>query len=167
MVDLFRRQKDYRVPPEGGVGQIPAAELRDCFICHASEDKDVARPPAEALRRSGYGVWFDEYELRLGDSLRGKIDKGLANSRFGVVILSRRFFEKEWTQRELDGLTAREVVGGERLILPVWHEIDQKFLATVSPTLADRVGVASAPLEIAVKRIEEAVEHRRKAQLGG
>jgi TIR domain len=167
MADLFRRQRTDS-PPVGlhGLRQSDT-ERRDCFICHASEDKDVARQLAEALGRSGYGVWFDEYELRLGNSLRRKIDEGLANSRFGVVILSRRFFEKEWTQRELDGLTAREVVDGEQLILPVWHEIDQEFLASVSPTLADRVGVPSAPLEIAVKKIEEAVDQRRQAQTRG
>ena len=56
----------------------------DVFISHTSEDKDdVVRPLATALRDAGLSVWYDEVELRIGDSLRRKIDKGLASSRFG------------------------------------------------------------------------------------
>jgi len=73
------------------------SQQRDVFICHASEDKDaIARPLAEALRERGHVVWFDEFELEIGDSLRQEIDRGLARSRFGVVILSPSFFEKKW-----------------------------------------------------------------------
>ena len=69
----------------------------DVFISHASEDKEtVARPLAEALARRGVKVWFDAEQLTLGDSLRRSIDQGLAQSRYGIVILSRRFFAKEW-----------------------------------------------------------------------
>jgi TIR domain len=77
----------------------------DVFISHASEDKElVARPLAQLLTGSGLHVWLDENELRLGDSLRIKLDQGLAASQFGVVVLSRAFFAKDWPQRELDGL---------------------------------------------------------------
>ena len=80
----------------------------DVFISHASEDKEaIARPLYEALKARGLSVWFDEAELTLGDSLRRKIDDGLARCRYGIVILSPRFLEKEWPQRELDGLVAR------------------------------------------------------------
>jgi hypothetical protein len=139
-------------------------EPRDCFISHASEDKDaVARPLAEALTSAGYSVWFDEYELVLGDSLRAKIDEGLAASRFGVVVLSPQFFEKGWPQSELNALAAKEMVGGERLILPVWHGLDEEFLASKSPLLADRIGVKSHPLDKAAEQIIRAIE-RRKGQ---
>jgi len=121
----------------------------------------VARPLAEALRSASYEVWFDEYELVLGDSLRQRIDEGLAASRFGVVVLSRRFFEKGWPQSELNGLFAKEMVGGERLILPVWHEIDEDYLASKSPLLADRIGVPSNSLDQAVEQIIRAIEHRK------
>jgi sulfite reductase alpha subunit-like flavoprotein len=71
----------------------------DVFISHASEDKeDVARPLAEALRSNGLNVWYDEFELKIGDSLRRKIDKGIANSNFGVIVISRDFisFINKW-----------------------------------------------------------------------
>jgi hypothetical protein len=62
-------------------------------------------------------VWLDDCELTLGDSLRRSIDQGLAQSRFGVVILSPNFFAKEWPQKELDALVSRED-GGQKVILP-------------------------------------------------
>jgi hypothetical protein len=111
----------------------------DVFISHASEDKDaVVRPLAHALRNGGLEVWYDEFELRIGDSLRRKIDAGLANSRFGVVVLSRSFFEKGWTNYELDGLVTR-YVDGEQELLPIWHDITKQELIDYSPSLADKV----------------------------
>jgi TIR domain len=157
MADLFRARRAGDEAPDLADGSTGPGRRRDCFICHASEDKSVAQRLAETLRASGYGVWFDEYELTLGDSLRRKIDSGLAESRFGVVILSRRFFEKEWPQRELDGLAARETASGKKLILPVWHGVDAAYLAEKSPTLADRLGVPSEPVEGAVAAIEKAM----------
>jgi hypothetical protein len=95
----------------------------DVFISHAWEDKeDIARPLAEASRRKGLRVSYDEFALTLGDSLRRSIERGLAQSRYGVVILSPDFFGKEWPQKELDGLTAREV-GSGKVILPIWHNV--------------------------------------------
>ena len=86
-----------------------AAEEWDIFISHASEDKvEVTRPLANILSTKGIKVWLDESELFVGDSLRGKIDEGLACSQFGIVILSPSFFSKHWPQAELDGLAAQE-----------------------------------------------------------
>ena len=115
----------------------------DVFISHAWEDKEeIARPLAEALRRKGLRIWYDEFTLTLGDSLRRSIDHGLAQSRYGVVILSPNFFAKEWPQKELDGLIAREIPG-EKVILPIWHNITADQIREYSLTLADRVAVSS------------------------
>ena len=92
----------------------------DVFVSHAFEDKEFARALADALSKYGLRVWFDEFELHVGDSLRRSIDKGLSKSRFGVVVLSPKFFAKEWTQKELDALTARETKD-KKIILPIWH----------------------------------------------
>lgn len=116
----------------------------DVFICHASEDKeDFVRPLAEALRKAGHQVWYDEFTLKWGDRLRRSIDHGLASSKFGIVVLSPNFFEKEWPQRELDGLTALELDDGRKRILPIWHNIDANGIKQHAPTLGDVIGVPS------------------------
>jgi hypothetical protein len=121
-----------------GFGGLSQREY-DVFISHASEDKDaVVRPLAHALDAGGLKVWYDEFEMKIGDSLRRKIDLGLAKSRFGVVVLSRSFFRKGWTNYELDGLVTR-AVSGEQVLLPIWHEITKQELLEYSPSLADKV----------------------------
>lgn len=129
------------------------------FVCHASEDKDaVARPIAAELSQRGYKVWFDEFELRLGDRLLDKIDRGLAGCRFGVVILSPDFFRKNWPRRELAGLAAREDAEDRKIILPVWHNIEQKEIARLSPTLAAALGVPSSDLRHVITEIEKVLK---------
>ena len=116
----------------------------DLFISHASEDKDdVARPLADKFIELGLSVWYDEYTLTVGDSLRRCIDRGLAGCRYGLVILSSHFLQKEWTQKELDGLVARED-GSEKRILPVWHNVSRADVVAFSPPLADKLGVSTA-----------------------
>ena len=111
----------------------------DLFISHASEDKDAfVRPLANALRGAGLKVWYDEFTLTIGDSLRRKIDYGLAHSRYGVVIISTSFLQKKWPQDELDGLMARER-NGHKVILPIWHEISYEEILQASPILAGRL----------------------------
>ena len=131
----------------------------DLFICHASEDKDsVVRPLAKLLEKNGVKVWYDEFSLKLGDSLRQSIDNGLVNSRYGVVVISPDFFKRDWPQRELDGLVAREVVG-EKVILPIWHQIAAQEIRQYSPTLADKVAVTSEMgLDDVVSKILEVLE---------
>jgi hypothetical protein len=117
--------------------------LWDLFISHAGEDKtEVARPLTEVLTAAGLRVWLDENELHLGDSLRARIDHGLAHSRFGIVVLSPSFFAKHWPQQELNGLAALES-SSRKVVLPVWHGVDHEFVARFSPTLADRVAVST------------------------
>ena len=136
---------------EGSLRDLPSLgvdptdeQVFDVFISHASEDKaEVVRPLATALRDAELSVWYDEFELRLGDSLRRKIDKGLANSRFGVVVLSRAFFGRGWPEYELDGLVTR-AVSGEQVLLPVWHDVTKREVMNYSSSLADRVARSTA-----------------------
>jgi hypothetical protein len=134
------------------------------FISHASEDKDaLARPLAMALR-DHVEVWYDEYELRLGDSLREKIDKGLRACDFGVVVLSPNFFQKKWTKAELGGLFSLEDEN-RKVILPVWYNIDAEQVRQHSPILADRLAVsANHGVERVVQEILVAVGAVSRAQ---
>lgn len=137
-----------------GVSYEPQDEpIHDVFISHASEDKDdLVRPLAEKLREAGFSVWYDEFQLKIGDNLRRSIDKGLANSKFGIVVFSPAFFAKNWPQYELDGLVAREMSGG-KVILPLWHKISKNEVMSYSPSLVDKVA-----LNTSMYTIEEIVE---------
>jgi len=130
----------------------------DVFISHASEDKDeIARPLAKALQESGLEVWFDETTLKVGDGLRESIDHGLSRSRFGVVVLSKHFFSKNWTKEELEGLSSKEI-SGVKVILPVWHNIMRDEVAERSPTLAGRLAARSQDgIEKVVRQLREAM----------
>ena len=114
----------------------------DVFVSHAFEDKEFARTLAESLSKKGLRVWFDEFELNVGDSLHRSIDLGLSKSRFGIVILSPSFFAKEWPQKELDALTARETQG-RKIILPIWHLISVQEIRNYSPMLSDIFAIKS------------------------
>ena len=119
--------------------------LFDAFVCHASEDKDdLVRPLVQRLREEHIEVWYDEFSLQVGDSLRRSIDRGLSQSRFGIVVLSPHFFGKQWSQWELDGLVARQNDGGANIILPIWHGVERSDIITYSPPLADKLAASSA-----------------------
>ena len=137
---LVRNVTDEQVPGAGEADE----RVFDVLISHASEDKDqVVRPLANALRNAGLSVWYDEFELRLSDSLLRKIDKGLANSRFGVVVLSPAFFGRGWPEHELDCLVSR-TVSGEQILLAVWHNVTKREVRDYSPSLAERVARSTA-----------------------
>ena len=85
----------------------------------------------------------DEFELKIGHSLRRKIDKGTATSRFGVVVLSPAFFGRGWPEYELNGLTT-QMVSRERVLLPVRHNVTGHEVMAYSPSLVDLVALSTA-----------------------
>ncbi len=130
----------------------------DVFVSHAREDKSsIALPVAEGLAAAGLKVWIDREELRLGDSLRRRIEDGLLNARFGVVILSPAFLGKEWPQRELEAILALEMTHGKR-ILPILHDLDYETLLRKAPLLADRFAISTSDgVSVVVREILRAV----------
>jgi hypothetical protein len=131
--------------------------LYDVFISHASEDKDeFVRPLAEALRKERVEVWFDEFSLMPGMSLRRSIDLGLAKSRFGIVVLSPSFFNKSWPEWELNGLVQRHLAGSQNVLLPLWHGVSRDEVASYSPSLADIIAMRSAD---GLVRVTEQILH--------
>ena len=143
---LSRSIEPLRIASETS-GSVRASH--DVFICHASEDKAaVARPLAELLRGHGLAVWYDEFTLTIGDSLRRAIDLGLADSTFGVVILSPAFFAKPWPQRKLDGLVTKGIGASRQVILPIWHNVTQKDVAAFSLPLGDTVARSTSVTDL-------------------
>lgn len=130
----------------------------DVFISHASEDKDgFVRELAETLiSKYGIKVWYDELSIGWGDSLRIAIDKGLSNSQYGLVVISRSFIKKGWTNYELDALFQIEMTN-RKTILPVWHDITKDEVQAFSPTLAGRKALTTAMFTV-----EEIAEELQK-----
>jgi hypothetical protein len=123
-------------------------ETYDVFISHASEDKvSIVKPLAEELRALGLKVWYDNFVLRVGDSLARSIDIGLTKSRHGIVVLSKAFFAKNWPEEELDALITREA-SGKGKILPVWHGVSNEDVANYSALLADRYALDTSTQNI-------------------
>jgi len=115
----------------------------DVFISHASEDKDdIVRNLATHLTNLGYRVWYDEFSLSVGDGLRRSIDLGLSHSRYGIIILSKNFFLKGWTNYELDGLLQIDF-DRPGMILPIWHNLGRSEIAAYSTSLANKVAIAT------------------------
>jgi hypothetical protein len=135
---------------------IPAdssAHEWDAFISHASEDKAFVLELVTTLSRLGLRVWYDDFELKPGDSLVASLDKGLARSRFGILVLSPAFIGKPWPEYERRGLTSRDVAEGTVLV-PIWRNVTRADVARLSPTLADKLAVnatATSTLETALR----------------
>ena len=115
------------------------------FLSHASEDQpDFVRPLAEALSAfpNEFKVWYSEYELTIGDRLLTKIDAGLKNCDYGIVVLSPHFFAKRWPREELEGLFQLETTE-RKVILPIWKDVAESEVRSFSPILASRLGTNS------------------------
>jgi TIR domain len=143
---------------KGSTGEgVEKQQQWDVFISHATEDKkSVAKPLADALASFGLRVWYDEFTLKPGDSLSRSIDRGLALTKYGVVILSPAFFAKSWPEYELRGLIAREL-GTTKVIIPVWHNVERDEVLRFSPPLADKLAIKAvgrSPGELAIDIIE-------------
>jgi TIR domain len=118
-------------------------EKPKAFISHDSRDKkEIAEPIALQLQKWMSPVWFDQYSLKVGDSLREGIETGLRDCPKCILILTPNFLNNNgWTKREYDSVFTRELVEKKKVILPVWHNISVEDVYKYSPILADRVGV--------------------------
>jgi len=137
----------------------------DVFISHATEDKEsFVNELVEELKKRNVKVWVDDLKIKWGDPLRKSIDEGLKKSRFGIVVISKHFIAKGWTQYELDGLFEKEMSGG-KVILPIWHGITKKEVQAFSPTLAGRKAMTTAtmtPADIADELVSLLTEEKER-----
>lgn len=133
-------------------------DLRDVFLCHAWEDRQgVARELHDLLESLGVSVWFSEKDVGLGTPLLRAIDKGLANSRVGIVLVTpallRRIPQEGIAEKELSALLARDQ------LVPVVHQTTYEALRGVSPLLGSRSGLSTAeePMKDVAAKIAELV----------
>lgn len=118
-------------------------DLRDVFLCHAWDDrKGAAQELHDLLESRGVSVWFSEKDVLLGTSLLREIDKGLAKSRVGIVLVTpallRRLEGEGIADKELSALLARDQ------LVPIMHGTTYEALREVSPLLGSRSGLNTA-----------------------
>lgn len=125
------------------------------FISHASENKnDLAKPLANRLIQLGIKVWYDEFSLKLGDSLRESIDKGIVNSAYGLIIISKEFIEKKWTNWELNGFI-NLLMSNKTNLIPVWYKVTKDDIVSWSPSVADLIAIVANNVDDIVDGIEQ------------
>ena len=131
------------------------------FISHDSRDKvSIAEPITLQLQKFMCPVWYDQFSLRVGDSLRESIEQGLKECSKCILVLTPNFFSnKGWSKREYDSIFTREVVEKQRIILPIWHEISVGDVYNFSPVLADRVAIQwSLGVEEVARKLLQAID---------
>ena len=116
------------------------------FISHDSRDKDAfVRELAYELAKNFCTVWYDEFSLKVGDSLRANIERGLRETKKCIFVLSPNFLSNEgWGRAEFDSVFTREILNRENVMLPVWLNVEVKDIYNYSPSLADKVGIPSS-----------------------
>lgn len=133
----------------------------DVFISHASEDKqNFVEPLTNALKEAGINTWYDADQIGWGESIRQSIDKGLINSRFCIVVLSRDFFEKYWAGNyELNAIFQRAALEKNPLILPIRHNVTLAEISQYNLTLPDIKALDSSrdTLEQIVKAMKDKI----------
>lgn len=131
------------------------------FISHDSRDKEsIAWPLALKLQRLMCPVWYDEYSLKVGQSLRQQIEKGLKECKKCILILTPNYLSNEgWGKKEFDSVFTRELIEKQNVVLPVWHDVLVADIYQYSPSLADRVAVHwSAGVEEVARKLKHAIE---------
>jgi len=173
-IDELQKQMVQQIVPPQNISSKNNDEEYDLFISHAFEDKeDIVDELVAEFRKLNLKVWYDTNRLKIGDSMREKIDKGLSKSRYGVVVLSPNYIaeEKYWTKSELNGLFQMESVNG-KAILPIWHNLTKKQVVEYSPIIADRKALSTAQFtaeeiahEIKELFLENEVENTENGQV--
>jgi hypothetical protein len=136
--------------------RAPLPDPRDVFLCHAWDDRNgIATELHDQLVSRGVSVWFSNKDVALGTSLLREIDKGLAKSRVGIVLVTpallRRVQAEGIADKELSALLARD------LLVPIVHDTSYEALRNVSPLLGSRSGLSTAEdsmADIALKLAE-------------
>jgi hypothetical protein len=114
------------------------------FISHDSRDKPFVRTLAEKLSLMRCPVWYDEYSLKVGDSLRESIDKGLKETTKCIVVLSPNFINNPgWTKAEFNAAMNKHISSGGSVILPIWHSVTRAEVEEYSSLIVDTVALKS------------------------
>lgn len=116
----------------------------DVFISHANEDKeDFVKPLVSKLTDEKISLFYDDLSIAWGKNIRKSLDEGIVRSKFCIVVISKPFLDKYWTNYELDGFLQKESISSTNVLLPIWHNISHEEIVSISPTLASRKAIVS------------------------
>jgi hypothetical protein len=109
------------------------------FISHDSRDKElIAKRLSNGLNSRLCFVWYDEYSLKIGDSLRESIESGIKEAKKCILILTKNYLNNPgWGKREFNSIFTREMITNERIVLPIWYGVTKEEVYEYSPSLAD------------------------------
>lgn len=139
------------------------SEHYDVFLSHASEDKIAfVGKLKKSFDRLGIDIFYDADTLQWGDNWKDKINNGLKNCDFGVIVISKNFFGREWTEKELKALLSRQNKSGQNIILPILYGIDRAELCAKYKKLGDIQFISGDKLSISDITIKLAAVLLRK-----
>lgn len=127
-----------------GIKETLPLSKYDVFVSHANKDKHaLVKKLYLALNELGVSIFYDEKSIDWGDNWKEKILEGTAKSEFAIIVISKNFFSREWTEKELSEFLSRQNKEGQKLILPILHNITIKQLVTQYPSLSDIQAISS------------------------
>lgn len=110
----------------------------DVFISHANRDKEnFVEELYQAINKLGINIFYDKESLEWGDNWKASILNGTKKSEFAVIVISENFFDREWTEKELAEFLSRQNKNGQKLILPILHNITLAQLQRQYSSVAD------------------------------
>ena len=112
--------------------------MYDVFISHANADKAIYVDNLKSsLDKLKINIFYDKDTLEWGDNWKNKILEGVEKAEFAIIVISENFFDREWTERELNDFLNRQNRNGQKIILPILHNITIEQLRERYPTVAD------------------------------
>ena len=116
----------------------------DLFISHANKDKEeFVEELNTSLEKLGINIFYDKKALEWGDNWKQRIIEGTQKAEFAIIVISENFFDREWTERELNEFLNRQNSNGQKLILPILHNITIAQLQEKYPSVADIQGIST------------------------
>lgn len=140
----IQKDRDY-IDKINGVQMISVPKYKartlpdhDVFVSHANKDKeDFVEDLYKSLNKLGVDIFYDKESLEWGDNWKDKILNGTKNAEFAIIVISENFFDREWTERELSEFLNRQNKNGQKLILPIIHNISVEELKKKYPNVAE------------------------------
>ena len=110
----------------------------DLFVSYSHHNKiELAIPIVNELLKKGVKVWFDKFEIRTGDSITDKINEGLRDARYGLILISPYYIKSNWARQELNAFFKKQITLQQKFILPIWYEISIADMFNYFPLLSD------------------------------